>query len=188
MFCAIQLYSHQQNLIIWSFPSPHFGLCITLIEAIFGSKSFLSHLCIWVLCLYIFCCQSLLRTVDCDIFTRALWNLLVISLTVVLGFFFSALTTFLSLNRSSFKYQETIIILTSWSRTHMSSVGLRPCGNSNYSDDCNQCYSRHLSMILMLCWSEDVHSSINPVSVPITCIYIQEGAASLYVHVCYWDV
>lgn len=34
--------------------------------------------------------------VDCDTFTSALWSLLVMSMTVVFGFFFTALTMFLS--------------------------------------------------------------------------------------------
>ncbi|KAG7457652.1 hypothetical protein MATL_G00229460 [Megalops atlanticus] len=51
------------------------------------------HLVVWPL---YFCSRSLLRTVDCDTFTPALWRLLVMSLTDVFGFFFTALTRFLS--------------------------------------------------------------------------------------------
>ena len=44
----------------------------------------------------LYCCSLSLQTVDWDAFTPALWRLFVMSLTGVLGFFFTALTLFLS--------------------------------------------------------------------------------------------
>lgn len=96
----------------------------------------------------------------------------------------------ISFNRSTHKYQEikaknrNPFSSIFWSQSHMSSVdsknkwtGLavpviteRTVINVIH-DTCQwfQCYG----------WSVDIHSSINPVSVPESCLYIQLGAASL---------
>ena len=56
-----------------------------------------------------FCSLSLLRMVDCDTFTPTLWRLLVMSVTIVSAFFFTALTMFChELLMFSFIYQFDI--------------------------------------------------------------------------------
>ncbi len=69
--------------------------CPRIVEARLLFFLLMSGLHLLVYPLY-FCSWSLLRTVDCDTFTPALWRLLLMSLTVVLGSFFTAVTMFLS--------------------------------------------------------------------------------------------